>query len=273
MTAETVSIPSANYPTTSEAEPAVSWLIGTNVADSYLKQALNSCFEQTFQNFECLVIVNGKSADEVATKVADWFGHDSRLRVVSTETGHLTFSLALGLHLAKAPFVARMDSDDVSTPDRLTSQINFMAAHPDVVVLGTQYDVITETGVTVSHVKLPTTDIDIRKRLLRGNPFCHPSVILRKDAVLNVGGYLGGVYAQDYDLWLRLAQVPGFKFANLSMTGVKYRQIGTGSARAARMAYACVASSQLRNFTAGYGWRWLIAAFISAGKALFLAKR
>jgi glycosyltransferase involved in cell wall biosynthesis len=273
MTAETVSTSNTNHQPNAGAKPAVTWLIGTHVADEHLKQALESCFGQTFQDFECLVVVNGESAEEVTAKVTSWFGHDSRLRLVPTETSHLTFSLALGLHLARAPLVARMDSDDVSTPGRLASQIDFMATHPDVVVLGTQYDVINQVGVTVSHVELPTKDIDIRKRLLRGNPFCHPSVILRKDAVLKVGGYLGGIYAQDYDLWLRLARVPGFKFANLPTTGLKYRQLGIGSARASRKAYACVAGSQFGNFTAGFGLSWLLAAFISVGKALFRAKR
>lgn len=224
------------------------------------------------ENFECLVIVNGDSTKQVSEQINTWFSSDERLRVVCTHIRHLNFSLSLGLHLARAPLVARMDADDISLPDRLEKQVAFMTSNPLVAVLGTQYDVIDEAGSVINHVALPTSDKAIRKRLFYGNPFCHPSVMFRRDAVLEAGGYLGGLYAEDYDLWARLAQTPGIEFANLSDTSLQYRSVGAGSARGARMAYATVAAAQFRNFAAGYGWRWGSAALISLGKAVFKAR-
>lgn len=256
-----------------EGKPAVTWLVATHVANDHLRTAIKSCLTQTFEDFECLVIINGKSADQVTRQVKTWFHHDDRLRVFSTPVRHLNFSLSLGLHLARAPLVARMDADDIALPDRLEKQVAFMTSNPLVAVLGTQYDVIDEAGNVINHVALPTSNKAIRKRLFYGNPFCHPSVMLRRDAVLEAGGYLGGLYAEDYDLWARLALTPGIEFANMSDTGLHYRSVGSGSARGARMAYATVAAAQFRNFTAGYGWRWGTAALISLGKALFKARR
>lgn len=251
-----------------EGKPAVTWLVATHVANDHLRSAIESCLTQTLEDFECLVIVNGKSADQVSRQVKTWFDHDGRLRVVKTPVRHLNFSLSLGLHLARAPLVARMDADDISLPDRLEKQVAFMTSNPLVAVLGTQYDVIDEAGSVINHVALPTSNKTIRKRLFYGNPFCHPSVMFRRYVVLEAGGYLGGLYAEDYDLWARLAQTSGLEFANLSYTGLLYRSVGAGSARGARMAYATVAAAQFRNFVAGCGWRWGAAALISLAKAL-----
>lgn len=247
--------------------PAVSWLLCTHVADEQLREALASCFAQTHADFECVVVANGKDASAVADTIRTWHGHEERLRVYTTEVRHLTFSLALGLHHARAPLVARMDGDDIATPDRLARQFEFMQSHADVVVLGSHYERIDAAGNRLATVNLPTDDADIRKALLRGNPLCHPSVMFRRDAVLAVGGYLGGIYAQDYDLWARLAVDPGVVFANLPHVCLRYRVIGVGTARKARWAYASMAASQFRNFVAGAGAKWALAAVITAVKA------
>jgi glycosyltransferase involved in cell wall biosynthesis len=222
------------------AKPAVSWLMCTHVADEQLREALQSCLAQTFSDFECVLVVNGSAAESVASTVRSWYGHDIRMCVYTTEVKHLTFSLALGLHLARAPLVARMDSDDIATPDRLARQVEFMPNH----------------------------DTAIRKALLRGNPLCHPSVMFRRETILAAGGYLGGIYAQDYDLWARLAVNPETRFANLPHVCLRYRMVGVGTARKARLAYASMAAAQYRNFAAGAGLRWALAALITTAKAI-----
>lgn len=240
--------------------PAVSWILCTHVANDQLREALQSCFDQSYKDFECIVVANGESSEEVADTVRSWFGGDSRLCIFTTDVRHLTFSLALGLHHARAPLVARMDGDDISSLDRLMHQVAFMNANPQVSVLGTQYVYIDSEGKITSAVKLPTDDLDIRRRFLLGNPFCHSSVMFRRNVVVAIGGYLGGIYAQDYDLWTRLALDPDIKFANLPSSYLKYRVAGVGTARKAKLAYASVAASQFRNFAAGAGWRWGFAA-------------
>ena len=246
--------------------PTVSWLLCTHVADNQLYQALESCLNQTFTDFELLVVVNGPLAGKVAATVRLWFGADSRLRVWTTDIRHLTFSLALGLHHARADLIARMDSDDMSHPDRLERQVDFMLSHPDVTVLGTAYDLIDSNGLCQNTVLLPTEDNEIRKALLLGNPLCHPSVMFRRAKVLAIGGYLGGIYAQDYDLWVRLAGEGNNRFANLRDVCLSYRSTGIGQARRSRFAYASLATIQLRNFLIGAGFVWGWAALLSIAK-------
>jgi glycosyltransferase involved in cell wall biosynthesis len=247
--------------------PSVSWLLCTHVADNQLRQALHSCLDQTFTDFELLVVANGPSAADVAGAVHAWIGGDPRVRIFTTEVRHLIFSLSLGLHHARAELIARMDSDDLSKSYRLARQVAFMQQHPEVVVLGSAYEIIDAGGRPLQKVQPPTSDIEIRRALLRGNPLCHPSVMFRRRVVLDAGGYLGGLHAEDYDLWVRLSNDPVNQFANLDEVCLGYRSVGVGTARRSRSAYASMAASQFRNFINGQGLFWAFAALLSTLKA------
>src|SRR6266705_4952482 len=196
--------------------PAVSWLLCTHVADEALRRAIASCLDQSFTDFELLLVANGPQNAHVAATVAGWFGEEPRLRVLSTDFRYLIFSLNLGLHYARGELVARMDSDDLAYHERLARQFEFMQTHPQVAVLGSAYDIIDIAGHALRRVVPPLADADIRRALLRGNPLCHPSVMLRRRVVLNAGGYLGSLDGEDYDLWSRLALDHSLQFANLS---------------------------------------------------------
>lgn len=247
--------------------PAVSWLLCTHVANAQLRQAVQSCLDQSFADFELVLVINGLAASELATVVQAWFGADQRVRIYTTEVRHLIFSLSLGLHHARADLVARMDSDDLSTPDRLALQVAFMREHPEVAVLGSAYQIIDTNESPQKTIRLPLADTAVRRALLWGNPLCHPSVMFRRQVLLNAGGYLGGLHAEDYDLWLRLAADPSIKFANLEAVCLGYRSVGAGTARRARSGYASMASAQYRHFVNGFGARWLLAALVSTLKA------
>jgi glycosyltransferase involved in cell wall biosynthesis len=247
--------------------PAVSWLLCAHVADEQLRLALQSCLDQTFTDYELVIVVNGQSAKNVAVTVQAWVGSDPRVRIFTTEVRHLIFSLSLGLHHARAELIARMDSDDLSKSYRLERQVAFMRQHPEVTVLGTAYEIIDVEGRPQQKVLLPTSDIGIRSALLRGNPLCHPSVMFRRKAVLDAGGYLGGLHAEDYDLWVRLSNDPVNQFANLDEVCLGYRSVGVGVARRARSAYASMAAAQFRNFINGQGLSWAFAALLSTLKA------
>jgi len=252
-----------------EKLPAVSWLLCTHVADEQLRLALNSCLNQTFTDFELLVVANGDSAEKVAESVKQWVGKDSRVRIFTTEVRQLPFSLTLGLHHARAELVARMDSDDLSKPNRIQMQVNFMRSHPEVTVLGSCYEIIDATAHVLRPVHLPLDDGSIRRAMRWSNPICHPSVMFRRNVVLNAGGYVGGLQAEDYDLWIRLASDSNLKFANLPELCLSYRAIGVGQARGARAAYASVAGAQVRAFLIGEGVGWLFGALVTVLKLTF----
>lgn len=247
-------------------------MLCTDREDAQLHRAITSCLTQTVQDFELIIVTNGIQAEKLCTLLSEIYAGDSRVRIVYTVIRQLNFSLAFGLHLAQAPFVARMDSDDVSRPERLEKQLAFMADHPDVAVLGSDYDLIDEDGEPCGRVRVPRCDQKIRRALRFGNPICHPSVMLRRVPVLEVGGYRGGAHAEDYDLWVRLAET-SWRFANLPEPLLGYNAHPGGAARRSRRAYANVAGTQLRQFLVTGNVAWLAGSVVTAGKALLRANR
>lgn len=255
------------------SRPSVSWLLCTHREDALLHRAIASCLAQTWDDFELLLIVNGPQWSQLLPRLTNAYAHDQRVRVVGTAVHLLNFSLSLGLHLARAPLVARMDADDVSHPERLARQVAFMNAHPEVTVLGTSSRLIDEQGQVVGHINAPTADRDIRRTMRYRNPMCHPSVMLRRDPVQAVGGYLGGKNAEDYDLWVRLANATTARFANLPEPLLDYNASPAGQARRSRAAYGNVSGTQWREFLITRDPRWLLGSLITAAKAFFLANR
>lgn len=253
--------------------PRVSWLVCTHCEDKLLHRAVCSCLNQTMQDFELLLVVNGPNVEALLPQLTQVYAKDQRVRVIGTPVHLLNFSLSLGLHLARAPFVARMDADDISHPERLAKQLAFMEAHDDVVVLGTSYHLVDAHGTIHGQIRLPESDKEIRKSLRFRNPFCHPAVMLRRAAVLAVGAYLGGKNAEDYDLWLRLAMNSSWRFANLSEPLLSYNISPGGGARRSREAYANVASAQFRQFLISRKIHWLIGVMASSAKSFLLADR
>lgn len=253
--------------------PLVTWLLCTHRDGILLRRAVESCLSQTIENFELLLVVNGPNAHYLACTLADAYATDQRIRVIETPVYLLNFSLSFGLHLARAPFVARLDADDVAHPERLERQLAFMADHKDVAVLGSSYLLIDHEGHIQGRVDLPTTDASIRAAMYFRNPICHPTVMLRREAVLEIGAYLGGRNAEDYDLWLRLTTESAWRFANLSEPLVSYNGVSDGEARRSRTAYANVAAAQVRQFLVSRDVRWLIGAFLSGTKSILFAER
>ncbi|QWD44495.1 glycosyltransferase [Polynucleobacter paneuropaeus] len=251
--------------------PTVSWLLCSNVVSDYLKRAIQSCLNQNFSDFELIFVANGPNCQTIATQVGEWFGSDQRLEIIKTPMRHLNFSLNLGLNFARASLIARMDADDIAYPDRLALQVDFMAENPDVAVLGSTFDLIDSVDRKIAYSKVPEGNCGIRKSLIYRNPICHPSVIFRREVVLSVGGYLGGLYAEDYDLWVRLSNDPKIIFANLKIPLLGYRRFGA-EARSAKLAYVTQASTQLRQFLMGFGFIWLWAALYTMLKMMFKGK-
>src|SRR5688500_1987498 len=124
---------------------------------------------------------------------------------------------------ARGEFVAVNDADDISLPDRLERQVEFLRADPDVVCVGGHFDMIDSAGRRLTTLQPPADDAEIQRQALAGHcSICHSAGMMRRAAVERVGGYSKRfTYAHDLELWLRLGEVG--KLANLDRTVIQFR--------------------------------------------------
>jgi glycosyltransferase involved in cell wall biosynthesis len=191
-------------------------------AGRYLRPAIQSILQQTFRDFE-LLIVNDASTDGCQDVLRSF--PDNRIRVLENKNNlGLAHSLNRGLQVAAGELIARQDADDLSHPERLEAQVQVLRAHPDIALVGTQAIIIDEFG-RYKRVLLdrPHEHIAIKWDLLFDNSFVHTSVMFRKTIVRdNLGGYDPSYAAcEDYELWSRIAEV--CHVANLSRHLVSHR--------------------------------------------------
>jgi glycosyltransferase involved in cell wall biosynthesis len=187
----------------------------------YLGEALQSMLDQDLADIEVIVIDDG-SCDNSAAIATSLGERDGRVNVVANRGTGIVDALNMGISLARAPLVARMDCDDVSMPDRLRRQVACFDADPDLQLLGTAGMQIDRDGKTLGPLDVPVGNEQLRDALARHNPMLHPTVMLRTEAVRRAGGYRRAfTYAEDYDLWLRLSETG--KLANMDARLVKLR--------------------------------------------------
>jgi glycosyltransferase involved in cell wall biosynthesis len=174
--------------------------------EKYLREAIDSILNQTFKDFEFLIIDDG-STDSSAEIIRSYT--DSRIRLIQNEKNiGLTRSLNKGLKLAQGEYIARMDADDISLPERLKKQVKYLDNHPEIGVLGTRFFEIDMNGNVRREICIPLDKRNIEKQLYRVNCFCHSSTMMRMSCIKKVGLYDETLkYAQDYELWLRMIDV------------------------------------------------------------------
>jgi glycosyltransferase involved in cell wall biosynthesis len=192
-------------------------------AGRYLDEAVRSLQRQTLADFR-LILVNDGSTDGSGERCHAFAAADPRLLCLDQENRGITRSLNRGLDLATAPFVARMDADDIAEPDRLAQQLRYLESHPAVVALGTSVHSIDDRGALVNRFDPPALHADIDRELLTGNggAMIHPSLLFRRDTLRAIGGYTEELpYSQDLDIFLRLAEVG--RLANLLSPLLRYR--------------------------------------------------
>jgi hypothetical protein len=188
------------------SDPDVTVLMAVRDGARYLAPAVASILRQTNRNLEFIVCDDG-STDETPDLLALYAAEDARIRLITLPAGGLVAALNRGLREARTEWVARMDSDDIAWPDRLRVQLAAAAAHPDAAAIGSGWRIIDPTGRPGEIVRPPTEPEAIATGLLERNCLAHPTMLLRRCAVMQVGGYRDAFrYAEDYDLWLRLSE-------------------------------------------------------------------
>jgi glycosyltransferase involved in cell wall biosynthesis len=202
--------------------PVISVIMPVRNAARWLPEAMESVLAQQFREFEVLVIDDG-SDDGTPALLADVARTESRIGVLRQPARGIIAALNLGIATARAAYIARLDADDRARPDRLARQLAFMQAHREIVLVGSAAEVIDAAGAPIGRIVPPTEPARLARRLRRGNPFIHSSVMMRTEVVRELGGYRRPfAAAEDYDLWLRMAEIGGI--ANVPQTLIAYRR-------------------------------------------------
>ena len=201
--------------------PAVSVLVAVRNGERFLDFALASLAAQTFSDFEIVLVDNG-SSDNTAQIVAEWSAREPRLSKFHLDRPGLAGSLILAASMARAPLLARLDADDIALPERLALQYSVMMERPSVGLLGSSVELIDEDGRHIGERRMAVADRELRDFLKSRNPFCHSTVMMRRDAYERAGGYRRGLkICEDFDLWCRMSDVTGL--ANIERPLVRYR--------------------------------------------------
>jgi hypothetical protein len=189
--------------------------------ERFLAAALDSLMAQSMRDFK-VIIVNDGSTDRSAEILEEYAGRTRHMQVVHQRNAGVAVAVNRACDLVKTPYIARMDADDISLPDRLARQLGFLRRRPPVALLGGGAEFINESGEVMFRVDVPTGNDEINIMLPERNVFVHSTVVMRRDALLAVGGYRRAFsLAEDYDLWLRIAE--RYELANLAEVLVRYR--------------------------------------------------
>lgn len=203
--------------------PRVSVVIPAYNAASYLAEAISSILTQSYNDFELLIMDDGStdSTFEIAQRAA---ALDPR--VIAAQGGHrgIVHTMNACVRMVRGELVARMDADDISSPHRLARQVEYLDRHSECCIAGTQALRVDPEGAPISLWRVPELHEAIDARHMAGRPggIVNPSVMMRRSALERVGGYrLGFEPAEDYDLFLRIAEIG--RMANLPDVLLQYR--------------------------------------------------
>jgi len=212
------------------AAPRVSAIIAAYNGERFIRSAVESIVNQTFRDFE-LIVIDDCSTDGTVQILADL--KDERLRVIRNERNlGIAKSLNTGLAVAKGEYVALQDHDDVSFPTRFECQVGFLDKHVQIGMVGSSYTVIDETGAAVMNCPVECDNLKLRWTLLWSNPFCHTTIMVRRRAIQEAGGYSPNKnyrFAEDYDMMSRVAV--HFPVANISQPLGQWRRHSTAASR------------------------------------------
>jgi glycosyltransferase involved in cell wall biosynthesis len=189
-------------------------------AGKYIAEAIESVLQQTFTDFKLLIIDDG-STDNTEEIIRSF--SDKRIHLIHQSHHGIAAALNKGLSKAASEYIARFDADDICFPERLMQQVAFLDEHPEVIIIGSDAEYISEDGEHLFHFKsIGHSHQQIIQKIHSYCPFIHSSVMYRKEAIIKAGGYSIHAHSfEDYLLWIQLLKFG--KFANLPQQLIKVR--------------------------------------------------
>jgi glycosyltransferase involved in cell wall biosynthesis len=205
--------------------PAVSVALPVYNAQRYLRSAIDSVLSQSFHDFELLILDDG-STDRSPAIMREIAKSDERVRVITRENRGIVQTLNELIEMASGKYIARMDADDICTPERFQKQVSYLEAHPSCVALGSRVLLIDEGGRTIGPFIEELTHREIDDAHLSGtggSRICHPTLMMRRDAAIQAGKYSEDfLFAEDMAILIELAELG--QLQNLPDILLHYRQ-------------------------------------------------
>lgn len=210
-----------------------------NEKPEYLREALDSVLNQTLLPNEIVIVEDGPLTKELNSVLQEYTEKNSLIRLIPfAKNRGLGLALRDGILECKNEWIARMDTDDICKPERFEKQLAYLENHKDIVLLGTAIEEFSiDKNRPDSKLFLPKDNTEILHFAKMRNPFKHPSVMLKKTAVITSGNYRHFLWFEDYDLFTRMLK-HGFKAANLSDILISVRANKNQFARRGGLKYA-----------------------------------
>ena len=204
-------------------KPKLSVITPVYNREKYLPECIESILNQTFKDFE-FILIDDHSTDGTSKIIKEYEFKDNRIKLLSNKLNvGATQSFNNGLKISVGKYIARMDSDDISLPDRFQKQIDLLENWNELEVIGTGAILINSNGVEICRKKFPSDYKKIKKILMTGVPVFDPSVIIRSETLKQIGGFDNRLApADDYHLWLSLFKNKKL-ISNLNDYLIKYR--------------------------------------------------
>lgn len=222
--------------------PKVTVLMPAYNAEKYIGTAIESILNQTYKDFE-FIIVNDCSTDSTLDIIKKYAKKDKRIKIISNkENQKIAQTLNNGLKEAKGKYVARLDADDWSYPERLEKQVNFMEENPAIVLSSGNMEICDGELNKKNISNYPLSDKDIRKVFLQYNPTVSPAMIWRREVSEEIGGFSPNTMSEDYMFFIDMSSRG--KIANLKDILLKYRVLDT-SASSTQMRRAHLSTIQI----------------------------
>ena len=203
-----------------DTPPLVSVVMPFFNRDRYLREAIEGILNQTYNRWE-LILVDDGSTDKSA-EVAQRFAEvDKRITLIRHTNGEFPEVRNTGLAAIRGKYYANNDSDDISHPERLQNQVEFLESNKDFNFVGSSVDIINKEGTVIGKRCFPQDYGQIVRKAIKMCPFCHSSIMMRTEVIRQCGGYSGPYIASEYGLWLEL--LLKHKACNLPQNLVQYR--------------------------------------------------
>ena len=202
-----------------KSNPLVSIVIPVHNGEKYIKESIDSCLNQTYNNIE-IIVVDDKSEDRTL-EILKEYGQKLTVIPVEKQNG-LGNVINIGIRKSKGKYIARMDADDIMYPTRIEKQVQYLESNTNCVAIGGQIDIIDENSNITSHREYAIEDRDIKKNRFLFQPFAHPAVTLRKSTVEEISLYPEDMWKVEDVKFFLILSTKG-EFHNLEDTVLKYR--------------------------------------------------